>query len=223
MEEKYIKCKHCGIICNLNSSHIEECIINWNDLDGIQSCYTCGKSNSSYSKKQLELGFRARCINCVKKGYAEKYAPFIYCYKKLLYDNIYLDKITLNKQLEYYVKELDVDKVKELLIKGANPNYHRQETVFLNTTDREVYLWTKDGEEIMQNEKEFLQPITPLRLCVFYLSNCLFTWNDIEKLYSIGKLLIEYGADKKDALLYFNDLYGEHELDKVIDFYKMLL
>ncbi len=225
MNEHYIKCKYCAQVCKLDSDHVENCVINWNDSSGLKACFSCGNPNSSYSKTQLELGFRARCINCVKNKIHSKYEPNIHLYKKLVGDSKNISMLNINKQLEYYVGEYNVEKVRELLIQGANPNYCRQASIYLNNFDRHVFIYDEFGNEIPESDNEFLQPINPLRLCIFYLSNMLNSYEDLKKIIEISKNLIKFGADKSDGLKYFRELYGNDvpSSKKFIEFYNILI
>ena len=132
-------------------------------------------------------------------------------YIKFYYNNI-------DDELHNAVSEHNEEKVLELLQKGANPNYIRQTWV-----RDEKYKWYRvydaNGNEIEEDDSKMIQPKTPLRLCIFMLCSCL-TEND-EKNYNIAKMLIEYGADKVEALSYFRRLYGNGEIFE--DFYKLLI
>ena len=52
------------------------------------------------------------------------------------------------------------------------------------------------------------QPTTPLKLCVFRLSDYMLEESNKKQLVDIASLLVQYGADKKEALEYFKLRYG---------------
>ncbi len=215
----YIKCKYCGITNELNSFHMKKCITNWDLNTGLKSCFSCGKTDQTYSSKQLSLDHKARCTNCIKYNKNDQYAPFTHLYKKILFTETHIHLLDIDSQLEYYTQETNFDKVKQLLESGANPNYCRQKTIS-NITDNNVLVYTKDGNKVPESDKEIPQPKTPLRMCVFNLTNCFATRNDLERLIQITKLLIEYGADKSDALTYHQDIYNGKVIDQ--QFYDLL-
>ena len=93
--------------------------------------------------------------------------------------------------------------------------------------ENNILLYDENGNEIKENDSECLQPKYPLRLCVFYISNSLHSENDLQNIYKIIVLLIQFGANKNDALMYFNYLYGninniEKEKTKYHTIYNLL-
>jgi hypothetical protein len=212
----YIKCKFCNELCNYNNmdEHMDNCNPNWNEEIGLISCYSCGelysKNNKLFSSSQLNKQFLARCKDCVKSNKNNKYAKYVYNYKKLiLYDDEIINILSLNKQLEYYIKQYDYMKVIELLKKGANPNYVRQMTIN-NLNEYNILLYNENGLEKEEIDIEFPQPKTPLRLCIFFLCNLCNTETDYQKLYEISKSLVNFGANKEDALYYYKLLYNDN-------------
>jgi len=209
IKEYYVKCEYCNSLCKFNNinEHIKNCNLNWNDEVGLLACYSCNipYDKSLFTSSQVEKKeWLARCKECIKNNKTEKYIKFYY-------NNI-------DDELHNAVSEHNEEKVLELLQKGANPNYIRQTWV-----RDEKYKWYRvydaNGNEIEEDDSEMIQPKTPLRLCIFMLCSCL-TKND-EKIYNIAKMLIEYGADKVEALSYFRRLYGNGEIFE--DFYKLLI
>lgn len=211
--EKYIKCKYCGQICIYNSLHQENCITNWNENSGLKSCYSCGidYNEKIFSQTQLKKDFLARCIKCVSTNPNKiiKHEKYIHLYKKSINEKI-VSIQNINKQLEYYIKELNEEKIYELLKSGADPNYSRQKTIYDNKNHEYVYLYDSNGNEIKENDDDnnVIQPINPLRLCIFYLCDCTNTDEKFRLIFNIAKLLIDYRADKIDALYYYDRLYG---------------
>jgi hypothetical protein len=211
----YIKCKFCNNLfdCDNINNHMNNCNPNWCEDYGLIYCYSCGKpydkNSQLFTISQLNKQNYARCKQCIQENKLDKYARYNYNYKKLTsYTCEIMDKLSLNKQLEYYIEVCDEVKVFDLLKKGANPNYCRQMTID-NLNDRCVLLYDIDGLEKEEPDTEILQPKTPLRLCIFFLCNLLNTESDFQKLYNISKMLIEFGANRNDAFTYYRSLYGD--------------
>lgn len=87
------------------------------------------------------------------------------------------------------IEALDVSKVEELLINGADAN-----------AIHPIYYTYPDWDH---------QPYAPLRLIVFYLSDSLLELEDYDKLYEIAILLLSYGADPKKAIELAESRYGK--------------
>ena len=66
----YIKCKHCGKLCKYESIHMENCIVNWNDDNGLLSCYSCDTNycKENFTMSQIKKDHLARCKKCVSIG-----------------------------------------------------------------------------------------------------------------------------------------------------------
>ena len=218
---KYIKCRYCGKIFNIIEKH-EACNSNnYDEANGIINCYSCEQKNKKYTNSQLQKMEKARCKDCVANNIFRRFAKFEHLYKPIDNYNI----LDINKQLHEYVSLIDIEKVEHLLKNNANPNYIRQKT-FCNN-DEWVYLYNKNGREIA--EDNIYQPITPLKLCVFRISDCLLTEIDRNNIIKIAEILIKYGAnDKKECVQYYISRYGEisNEDNDNVDFiklYKVLL
>lgn len=211
----YIKCKSCNLLIHCkNNSHIDNCYPNWNDASGLIFCYSCGLLYSGnegmFSSKQLNKERYARCKQCIQNNKTDKYAKYIHNYKKLSsYDEYTIHKLSLNKQLEYYVEQCNYDKVMETLNAGADPNYVRQMTIN-NQGERGVFIYDENGLEVPENDAEIIQPKSPLRLCMFFLCNMLNQEADYQTIYCIAKALIVFGANNMDALQYYKSLYGNN-------------
>lgn len=211
----YIKCKFCNKLFDDNNinNHMNNCNPNWCEEYGLIYCYSCdklyNKNSQLFSSSQLNKQNYARCKKCIQENKLDKYAKYNYNYKKLTsYTYEIINLLSLDKQLEYYIQAYDDVKVLDLLKKDANPNYCRQMTTN-NLNDRCVLLYDVNGLEKKDCDTEFLQPITPLRSCIFFLCNLLNTESDFQKLYNISKTLIEFGANKKDAFTYYKSLYSD--------------
>jgi len=87
--------------------------------------------------------------------------------------NISFDS-TLDEKLWEAISTRDLEGVQTCLREGANPNYS-----------------IADSEHIVGIEH---QPYSPLRLVVFCLSDCELNGEDLQKHYSIAKLLLLCGA-----------------------------
>lgn len=220
---KYIKCRYCGETYNIIEKH-ETCNSNnYNEINGIINCYSCGQKDKKYTNSQLQKMEKARCNDCLTNNIFGKFAKFEHLYKSSI-----IDKLDINKQLYEYVSLINIEKVEYLLKNNANPNYIRQETFYNN--GEWVYLYNKDGNEVPDNDIN--QPITPLRLCIFRISDCLLTENDRNNIVKIAKLLIKYGANKNGCLEYYVSRYGEISNEEIndennnnviINLYKVLL
>lgn len=210
----YMKCKYCGklYVDHDINDHMNNCYPNWNDITGLMSCFSCGKlyseNSSLFTKSQLNKQQLARCQLCIKNKITNKYAKYIHDYKNMLAN---MDNTSLNKQLEYYIihytEIFDIEHIRKLLNNGANPNYIRQASSN-NLNEFNVLLYDRNGFE-KEDVDNYLQPITPLRLCVFFLSNCHNNEINYQQLYEIANLLVEFGSNKQDSYNYYKLLYGD--------------
>lgn len=217
--EKYIRCRYCSELYNYNNDH--KCIDNYKE-DKIIYCYRCGEKNKEYSNTQLLKKEKARCKTCILYGEKTRYAPYSYLYEGK-HDDV-LDLMHINKKLIYYITNLDLQKVNELLKDdNINPNYMRQDNFFDTKEHRWACWYNKDGSE--KPETNPLNPITPLKLCVFILSNGLFSKAEKLIIVEIAKSLINAGAIVDDSIDYFIDRYKEKPYhDDVFDsFYELLV
>lgn len=99
----------------------------------------------------------------------------------------------INQQLMEAVQYRKVERIRELLDIGADPNY------FDDNFDFDL-----SG-----------QPTTPLRTVVFCISDALISTNEIQQFYVIAGLLLEHGADPKPAIELAEKRYGPfHLMDK---------
>jgi GNAT superfamily N-acetyltransferase len=73
----------------------------------------------------------------------------------------------------------NVEEVRTLLQKGADPNYDRGH----------------------HNQEQIYVPTTPLEILVFRISDCMLTDKDLHEFEEIAKLLVEAGAETADALV----------------------
>lgn len=221
MDEKYVKCKYCSNLYNYKDNHVQNCNVNYDEMNRILSCFSCGEKDKEYSKSQLAKEDKARCTNCVTNNNRQKFSNFAYLYYND-YDNIEL--MTKEAQLKYYVGELNLHQVTELLQQNANTNYIRQ-AGFLDNYDGLWLRWYNiDGSEKPEQDNNNEQPTTPLKLCVFRFSDCTIEEEDRVIILKIAQLLIDYGANKEDPLQYFIKRYGEQPVENGIwyNFYNLL-
>lgn len=198
-------CEYCGKIITNILDHIEKCSSdnsrNYDENGKVLRCYSCGLTDQEYSKSQLSVE-KSRCKNCVASNIKEKHKPFAYpAYKGVKNDNT---------ELMENVERIDLEKVRELLEKGANANYHRQDYFYNVIQNRAKYNF--DGSEKEENDKK--QPCTPLKMCVFRFSDCVIGLEQRREIIKIVELLLSYGGDRMEALEYFWDLYGDKEFEK---------
>lgn len=130
-----------------------------------------------------------------------------------------------NNKLIHYICKLDLHKVSELLKNDSvNPNHMRQDC-FFDAKERKYMLWyNKDGTE--KPETDPTQPNTPLKLCVFILSNCLFSKDEKLIIVEIAKKLISVDATVDDNVInYFTSRYGKfpYHDDIFNTFYELLI
>ena len=200
-DEIYILCEYCGILTDINDNHISLCAkdssANYNEQEGIISCYSCGMKNQQYSKSQMQKLELARCRTCVENNVTTKFMPY--------QDVAYNGASHLNVELYDNIANLNYQKVIELLNNGADPNYIRQE--FMNINDMLRPLYNHDATE--KSERDQTQPNTPIKLCVFRFSDCLLNDNDRMTLIDIANILITHGADTRSAFQYFISRYGQ--------------
>src|SRR5688500_1796568 len=95
----------------------------------------------------------------------------------------------INELLMDAVAYCEVQKVKECLEKGADPNYYRP----------------------IPGYDDYMQPTTPLRLLMFRLSDSLLEDHHFVQLAEIAKLLLKYGADPKPAMEIAEHRYGKYD------------
>lgn len=217
--EKYIRCRYCSELYNYNNEH--KCSNNYKDK--LIYCYSCGEKDKEYSNTQLLKEGDARCKTCVLNQIRTRYAPYLHMSEgaKLL------DLMHINNKLIYYINNLDLQKVNELL-KDINIDleYIRQDYFF----DTKEYRWTcwynKDGTEKPDNDP--ISPNTPLKLCIFRLSDSLLSKDKKYIIIEITKSLIDAGAIVDDNVIdFFTHRYGTRELindDNIFDkFYHLLI
>ena len=96
------------------------------------------------------------------------------------------------EELFQAIEALNISKVEELLVNGANPNTINP--IYYNYPHLEY------------------QPYSPLRLIVFYLSDALLEEEDYEKLYKLTVILLKHGADPKKAIELAELRYGKVDL-----------
>jgi hypothetical protein len=199
-EEHYIKCPYCSQTVKYEGSHLDMCTPNY--IDGqLLWCFSCGEKNKKYSTSQLAKEDKARCLDCVKAGKIDKFKP--YAHFETIYDEKYS---SIDKQLELAVGNLELEKVQELLLLNANPNYTRQDTFLCPIRYKRFFCYNIDGSEKTEIDK--CQPTTPLKMCVFRSSDCCLTDLERLKIIEIAKQLINSGASVSEAKEYYESRYG---------------
>ena len=102
------------------------------------------------------------------------------------------------------VSEHDLDRTKQLLLEGADPNYIRQKHIVSNSTTRGLF--NADGTP--EPEYDDGQPTTPLKMVVFCISDCMLHEDDHHVFEMISEALIQAGADVNLAIAYSECRYG---------------
>lgn len=204
--EKFLICAKCAILFNSKEAHFENClvdepIINYKDGKNI-SCYTCGREDVDYSQSELEKKEFARCIKCESNCQTKR------CYK---YDYLWtlhteqVHKLDINRQLLFYTKEFNIEKVKELLEAGANPNIIFKQYTIRGWGYHYVLCYNFDGSIINNKKSIFLSS----------LHNCIeeFRWADNDnfknKIIHTAKILLDFGAEKEKNKELFESYLGK--------------
>ena len=95
----------------------------------------------------------------------------------------------INEALMHFVMYHQPEKVKELLSKGADPNYHK--------------IWDDPSNALNQ-------PDTPLRMVMFCISDNLLEDEDLRNHAKVAKILLAHGADPKPAIEIAESRYGKY-------------
>lgn len=197
---------------------------NYNEQeDKIIYCYSCGEKDKIYSSTQISKKEKARCKDCVLNEIKTRHAHYMYLCEG---DHIgMLDLMHTNKKLIYYIENMDLQKVNELLQKdNINPNYMRQDYFF--DIKKGIWLRWYNEDDNEKPDTDPIQPNTPLKLCIFTQSNILFSITEKHIIIEIAKSLISVGAIVDDHVInYFTDRYGEKPYNHIIfeTFYELLI
>jgi ankyrin repeat protein len=97
----------------------------------------------------------------------------------------------LNDLLMDAVAYHDVEAVRDLLGRGADPNFRT----------------FKDEDE----PDGFIQPTTPLRMVMFRISDSLLEDAELREFLKIAQLLLDHGADPGPAMEIAEDRYGKYD------------
>ncbi|WP_448216688.1 hypothetical protein [Endozoicomonas sp. 2B-B] len=100
-------------------------------------------------------------------------------------------KRAVDEELMEAVSNYDFERVEDCLNRGADPSYRQ-------STDQD-------------DPNGFIQPITPLRLVMFRISDCELTDEDLREFYKIARCLLYHGADPKPAIKIAEERYGKYE------------
>jgi hypothetical protein len=234
-----IRCIHCGVFVPIivkydddvsksfvldesfgpvhNCEPVNDPYLEMDDDDVVKhiKCYTCGGSDvSNFTKSQVKKYItKTICNTCIDHGIVGRYAPYV------------LDIETIDEQLFKAISDVNIEKVKELLSNGANPNCMRQETIRHPYTTHYPFgrtwfkIWLHDkitGETRSAPEYDpyGVQATTPLKMVSFVYCGR----NDAEKaeIRNITKILIEAGADVSTAITYHN-WYSDEQLANFVD------
>lgn len=87
------------------------------------------------------------------------------------------------------ISERNVERVKELLETGADANYY-DDGVFNNPD---------------------IQPSTPLKSVIFYISDALLNDEDLQNHYDIAEMLLKAGANTEAAMELAEIRYGKYD------------
>lgn len=221
--ERYIKCSNCAGVFNYNDRHPSTC--NFPNLeitfkDGINiCCWTCGREDVEYSEKELEKKEQARCTRCESNCRMQKFKQFEHLYS---YHTDQVHKLEIDRQLQFYVREGNLIKVKKLLEKGANPNYIFNQATFSADGCWYVLWYNADGSINTEPTHPALRE-TMLSICIGNFRYGDYE-NDFIREFQIAKLLVEYGANTNDELQVYEKLCGKYEEGDGIryDFYSLL-
>ncbi|WOG25743.1 hypothetical protein [Endozoicomonas sp. 8E] len=102
-------------------------------------------------------------------------------------------KRAVDEELMEAVSYHDFERVEDCLNRGADPSYRQ-------STDQD-------------DPNGFIQPITPLRLVMFRISDCLLNDEDLKEFYKIARCLLDHGADPRPAIKIAEERYGKYEDD----------
>lgn len=186
--ETYIVCPYCGIL----QPGPHDCEwLGFNDIGDPLFCYSCGESGKEYSKSQWTRP-RPRCKMCVKEGRHERHEPFF----SKAFEGPQYEYDVLNETLVDAISNANLEEVKALIENGADVNYRERQ--FLYTLERVFVLYDKEGNLLREKEA------WPLSMVVFQ-AGCL---GFPDSLFQIAKLLCDAGADKQDALHYYEERYN---------------
>ena len=205
----HLKCKYCGEIYKFSPpdeiphhEHPNGCP---NPLPlACYNCFTPATDRTLFSNSQLanmDEGLPARCKECVQC-----------CERTKRYPTPPPDPLSIDEQLTIAVANADepVDKVRELLAQGANPNYVRRRYVRDHNFGLSL-AYHADGSSMPEIDEECFQPTTPLKLVGFRISDCMLTEADLWRFKEVADVLIEYRADAKPALKIMENRYGKWE------------
>ena len=169
-----------------------------------RACYNCFIpfiptlfSNSQLIK--MDEGLPARCKVCIQCFLTTKRYP-----------SPPPDPQNIDEMLTDAVQSADVERVRELLAQGANPNYVRRRYV-RDCHFRYRLAYHADGTSMPEVDVECFQPTTPLKLVGFRISDCMLKEVDLWRFKEVADLLIANGADAKPALAIMENRYGTWE------------
>ncbi len=102
------------------------------------------------------------------------------------------NETTIHEALIVAVEDFDLEKVKECLAKGADPNYAR----------------------VYECDNPLDQPDTSLRMVVFRISDCMLEEEGLKTYVEIARTLILHGADPIPAIQLAESRYGKYNADQ---------
>lgn len=209
--EKYIKCAKCAGLYNYKDNHYEKCTIDEyfvNYKDGINiCCYICGKEDVRYSSYELENPECARCVNCEADCRTKR--TYKYDYLWSAHTN-QVHKLSLDRQLMYYVRKWNLLKMREILEKGANPNFEFRQDYYRGHGHFYLLYYNADGTEMNTSGENNLINQSPLRHCIEEFRFC-DSDDQRNKIIEMAKLLIEFGANVIEEKIFFESYLGKYQ------------
>ena len=207
--DKYLLCEYCGELFpkdfegKRHDTYSDGCPNGLNDDETYEKeypCFSCNSFENAKSNSQKTRGWKGRCKICVKDKNYSRYKHFPYTdISKKHPVSLFNDALC----------DADIEKVKEYISAGIDPNVKRQLWEHDQLLSRYLPIWKNDGS--IYEEVSKAQPITPLKLVVFRISDCFLDVDDLQRFKAVAEILVEAGADKIEAIAYAKRRYGELE------------
>lgn len=161
-------------------------------------CYSCGKCKPyvTFSPTQHRKGPYGRCAHCISAGVRSRF-------ELAVNSPTWISKYDLlGEALVDAVAEYDLLRVRSLLKRGADPNYNRQNHVYDRVTMSNLPTWLPDRRPAPELDTDInLQPTTPLKTLVFWLSSASYGGVVFEAKiwHQMAQALLRAGADPEPA------------------------
>jgi hypothetical protein len=170
-----------------------------------ERCYACNSDSTTITNSQKsKWGEKALCKECTQQGKSHRFEKFP------------VDDVASSHPVQIFhdaISYADVDKVKECLESGMDPNAVRQLHHKDLITGRYLPIWNGDGSPYPEIDEG--QPNTPLKLVVFRISDCFLEDEDLIRFEPVAKLLVAAGASCDEAIVYAKSRYGEDCFEKL--------